>query len=210
MGSNLRIISGSFDRVLKSGSTCEHTRESIWHNDSFYTCLLRRHIYKENMSQVKGLPLNWVNFNKRSYEKIKLLSLPEPTALVHALHAIWLTKTTLAHALIVSTWPSWPGSESKRVYMEKRRVALAVVVVNMPRGFNIRNRIYYFSGWTAMKPSCWSTKGASVTVLTSGGLKTIDSVGRTPSMEWWLHYTVLPSTPVCMGTNSAWGCILTV
>ena len=68
------------------------------------------------------------------------------------------------------------------IYLFKRRVALAVVVV-MPRGFDITNRLYYFSGSTAMKPSCWSTKGVSVTVLTSGGLKTIDSVGRTPLME---------------------------
>ena len=58
MGSNLRIISGSFDRVLKAVSTCEPTRESIWHNDSFYICLLKPHTYKENVSQVKGLPLN--------------------------------------------------------------------------------------------------------------------------------------------------------
>ena len=54
MGSNLRIISGSFDRVLKLGGTCEHPRESIWHIDSFYICLFRPH--KENISQVKGSP----------------------------------------------------------------------------------------------------------------------------------------------------------
>ena len=34
-----------------------------------------------------------------------------------------------------------------------------------------------------MKPSCWSTKGVSVTVLTSGGLITIASVGKMPLVE---------------------------
>ena len=33
-----------------------------------------------------------------------------------------------------------------------------------------------------MKRGCWNTKGVSVTVLTSGGLKTIDSVGKMPLM----------------------------
>ena len=55
MGSNLRIISGSFDRVLNSGSTCEHTRESIWHNDSFYICVLKRVPGKRVTSQVSQL-----------------------------------------------------------------------------------------------------------------------------------------------------------
>ena len=140
-------------------------------------------------------------------KKKKFISLPEPTALMHVLHVIWLTKTTLSHALIVSTWPSWPGRESKRVYMEIRRVALAVVVVNMPRGFNIRNRLYYFSGWPAVKASCWSTKGLSVTVLSSGGLKTIDCVGRGPLMERWLNYTALLSISTRLDIDYAWGSI---
>ena len=61
-------------------------------------------------------------------------------------------------------------------------MALAVVVV-MPRDFDIRNRLYYFSGFSTVKANCWITKGVSVTVVTPGGLKAIDSVGRGPLMD---------------------------
>ena len=45
--------------------------------------------------------------------------LSEPTAFVHALHVIWLSKTAVAHALIVSPTTSWPGWTNKIVNMEK-------------------------------------------------------------------------------------------
>ena len=38
---------------------------------------------------------------------------------VHALHVIWLSKTAVAHALIVSPSTSWPGWAKKIVDMEK-------------------------------------------------------------------------------------------
>ena len=37
-------------------------------------------------------------------------------------------------------------------YMEKRKVALAVFVV-MPRGSDVRNRLFYFSDLSAVKAS---------------------------------------------------------
>ena len=67
-----------------------------------------------------------------------------------------------------------------------------------------------FADSTATKPSCWSTKGVSVTVLTSGELKTTASVDKMPLMESWLQYTALLSIPASMDINYAWGLIWTV
>ena len=45
----------------------------------------------------------------------KLIPLPEPAVLGHALQ---LSTTALTHALIVSPWLSWPGWVSQSVYLD--------------------------------------------------------------------------------------------